>query len=375
MIRYVIFIVVISCNFALAQVPDSIQFDVDVNDTTCNAISARAGIQVIKRAYYQTDQISTIVDAWDAHCPETESMLRLQILIRLQRKMNVDELISHYITMYYDEYRMRLSPWFFIEENDSNTATYELIRQFDNWTSEWALQLIETVRYGSDEFLACALFTSNLDRFDELMASEDFTDTYTWRTMPDAVRNRWDPLGTGGFQLGYWQPVGSLAKAFGGSADLGVSLGSKLNRTSGVRLELAFRVRPMSNRDGLTILVNKALEPTTSGSCVTIGLQMLKALPLTKRNIVDIGGGIDYLTLTTKLEKPNNSPNVEDERYSINTYNVFFRSAIRRLMSTDGSVGLYASWNYAPFNVDKDLGRSIGDTYLTFGIEFRPNGK
>jgi hypothetical protein len=363
---------------AIAQLPDTIKFEDAPRDTTCSAVASRISILLSNLTYPQTTEIAEAIQEWEKWCPQSEPLLRAKILLQLQRQQNCDELVQQFIPEYFGEFNVRVSDYVYLDVYDYDRERYGYVpfeSAFDHWTEEWALQLIEGIRYGTDEFLACALFTANIERFDELLSSGDFNNTLTWQMMDETSKNRWDPLGTGSFHVGSWQPIGTLSRAFGGTAEFGVSIGAKINRTSGVRVEAVLKLRPMNNKDGLTLLVDRSLIETTSGACFTIGAQILKTIPVHTGYFVDFGGGMEYLSLSTRQLKASVAPDFEESFYAISTYNVFGRVVFRRGFTNGSSAGIYTTWNYAPFVNDRDLGRSIGDSFITFGIEYRPKGK
>lgn len=369
---------ILSSSLTVAQGLDTLKFENSREDLPCSEMAKVSAAALPSLRYTDLNDIRSVVADWERSCGVSEPLLRVKILAQIQRGLRCEGLVQKFIPEYYSEFRLRVGDYVPLDIYDFDPERYGFVpfeSPLDTWTEEWALSLIDKLPYGTDEFLACALFTGNVDRFDELLSSGDFNETLTWRMMDERSKDRWDPLFGGGLHMGYWQPVGPLTSAFGGTIELGGSLGSLINRTSGVRVEATLKLRPMVNRDGLYILVGNRFENTRARACFSIGGQVIKSIPLKRGFFIDAGAGVEYISLSTDLTKVQASPGDEESTYSVNTYNVFSKMAIMKALPNNSRLGVYVTTNYAPFNNDRDLGRAIGDTFLGIGLEYRPMSK
>ena len=319
----------------------------------------------------QTDSIQQVLKFWENSCGATEPVLRLAILLDIQQGTFKDSNHQVYIENYIQKYLDRVVA--------SNEAKYDMVykkqkayynfiplrSEFDNFTKQFASDLLPKQTANSSAYYLCLLFTDNVKSFTDEINADSLGNSTVKKTMQTNEENADTYDISLHLNTGIWLPLGTLANTFNPSPQIGLKLNIPLFKT--LLFGFGLNIRFLENRNTFNI-IRESIPTQTKGTMgLSFGIFVSKEYTIGKNLFFDALGGVGIGRIHTNLKMPANAKN-EDNYYSIQTIDYTIGFNLRKTIYKKSTLGLNTCFNITPYQYDSLLPKPIGSQSMNVSV-------
>jgi hypothetical protein len=319
----------------------------------------------------QTDSVLHLLQFWKTSCGEIEPILRLEILLAIQKgifkdsnhQVYIDNFINKYIDRAIASNEMRYD---MVYENQKSYYDYVPLKsEFDNFTKQFASDLITKQKANSSAYYLCLLFTDNVKGFtDEINADSLGNSTVKKSVLANEENtNAYDIS----FDLnsGVWFPLGTLANTFNPSPQIGFKINIPMFKT--FLFGFGLNIRFLENKNPFNITKDSIPTQTKGTIGLSFGIFVSKEYNISKKILFDVLGGVGIGRIHTTLKMPPNAKN-EDNYYSVQTVDFTMGFNLKKKIFKKSTIGLQTCYNITPYQYDSNLPNSIGSKSMNVSL-------
>lgn len=347
----------------------SIKDRLNKSTATCETVSLN--VDKIIRTIDNIDSLNVLMDIWGNSCGKPEALSRYELLDKIESNELDNNMIVSYLEKYLDYYKYRndvARKENYKEIYNYSSSYFEYLvpgGNYDQFTSNWASNLISLTKENTDAYLLCLLFSNQLDQFTELTEDGTLRDLQVVQAMSKSPYYERKSDGNFKLEVSSWIPISRLRNQFNTSPRISLSFGAPIGLD--YRAEFKFGFTPFIKNDSLSLTFDEVDYLTDHFLGINFGIVGIREYRINADYHFDILTEISLNALGSNIPDPNGEE--DNSTHGIKTFDLGLGFNFKKFIrNTKNTIGWHSSFHFAPYNLDSQLNTPTGNSYLLTGL-------